>query len=179
MLGEKLKAVRKERGYSLEELAKRTSFSKSFLSQIENGKNSPSIASLKKITSALDISIGELFEEDRADQVYYTKKDDRQVFEVVKDKVIFEFGASKVPGRKMECLFFTLLPGGESDGDYSHEGEEFGTVIEGTLLFQIGGKEYRLEPGDSVYFNSSTPHRWKNPGNVTMRAIWVITPPTF
>lgn len=179
MLGAKLKAVRKERGYSLEELAKRTTFSKSFLSQIENGKNSPSIASLKKITTALGISIGELFEEDRGDQVYYVKKGQRQVFEVVKDKVIFEFGASKVPARKMEPIFFTLLPGGESDGDYCHEGEEFGTVLEGTLLFQIGGKEYVLEPGDSIYFNSATPHRWRNPGEVTMRAIWIITPPTF
>ncbi|MBI5442402.1 MAG: cupin domain-containing protein [Deltaproteobacteria bacterium] len=179
MLGQKLKAVRKARGYSLEELAKRTKFSKSFLSQIENGKNSPSIASLKKITSALGVSIGELFEEERSEQVYFTKKGQRQVFEVVKDKVIFEFGASKVPGRKMEAIFFTLLPGGESEGEYSHEGEEFGTVLEGSLLLLMGGKEYLLEPGDSIYFSSVTPHRWRNPGDVTMRAIWVVTPPSF
>jgi transcriptional regulator with XRE-family HTH domain len=179
MLGTKLKAIRKERGYSLEELARKTEFSKSFLSQIENGKNSPSIASLKKITAALGISIGELFEENRNEVVYFVKKNERQVFEVIKDKVVFEFGASKVPGRRMEAIFFTLLPGGESDGDYFHEGEEFGTVLEGRLLFQIGGKEYLLEPGDSIYFSSTTPHRWRNPGDETMRAIWVITPPSF
>lgn len=179
MLGEKLKAIRKTRGYSLEELARLTGFSKSFLSQIENGKNSPSIASLKKITAALDVSIGELFDEDRGEQVYVLKKEDRQPFEVVKDKVIFEFGASKVAGRKMETIFLTVMPGGESDGDYAHEGEEFGTILEGTLLFQIGGKEYPLAPGDSVYFNSSIPHRWRNTGPDVLRAIWVITPPTF
>lgn len=179
MLGEKLKAVRKDRGHSLEDLAKLTGFSKSFLSQIENGKNSPSIASLKKITAALRISIGELFDEDRGEQVYFLKKADRRPFEVVKDKVVFEFGASRVANRKMEVIFFTLLPGGESEGEYSHEGEEFGTVIEGQLLFQIGGKEYVLDPGDSIYFSSSIPHRWVNPGQTTMHAVWVITPPSF
>ena len=66
MLGKKLKGSRLAKSYSLEELARRTGFSKSFLSQIENGKNSPSIASLKKITHALDVSIGELFEADQS-----------------------------------------------------------------------------------------------------------------
>ncbi|NTU59798.1 MAG: cupin domain-containing protein [Deltaproteobacteria bacterium] len=179
MLGEKLKAVRKTRKHSLEELAGLTGFSKSFLSQIENGKNSPSIASLKKITTALGISIGELFDDDRGEQVYFLRKKDRKAFEVVKDKVTFEFVASKVAGRKMEALFFTLQPGGESDGEYAHDGEEFGTVLEGTLLFQIGGRDYTLEAGDTVYFSSTIPHRWTNPGPDVMRALWVITPPSF
>lgn len=179
MLGRKLKVIRKDRGYSLEELARRTGFSKSFLSQIENNKNSPSIASLKKITQALEVSIGELFEEARSDQVYFLKKKDRKAFEVVKDRVIFEFGASKVPNRKMEVIFFHLLPGGESEGDYTHDGEEFGTVIEGSLLLELGGKEYLMEAGDSIYFNSTMPHRWRNPNKVPMHALWVITPPSF
>lgn len=179
MLGKKLRAVRRERGYSLEELARRTGFSKSFLSQIENNKNSPSIASLKKITQALEVSIGALFEEERNDHVYFLKREDRKAFEVVKDRVIFEFGASRVPNRKMEVIFFHLLPGGESDGEYSHDGEEFGTVIEGTLIFEVGGTEYRMEPGDSIYCSSAIPHRWRNPGDTPMRALWVITPPTF
>ena len=179
MLGQKLKSARLDRGYSLEELARRTGFSKSFLSQIENAKNSPSIASLKKITQALEVSIGDLFEADRGEQIYLLKKGDRTPFEVVKDKVIFEFGASKVPNRMMEAIFFTLLPGGESEGEYTHDGEEFGTVLEGTLHLELGGREYVMEPGDSIYFSSAIPHRWKNPGAGTMRAIWVISPPSF
>lgn len=179
MLGKRLKGARTAKGYSLEELARRTGFSKSFLSQIENGKNSPSIASLKKITEALDVSIGQLFEGDRGEQVYFLKKSERTPFEVVKDKVIFEFGASKVPNRRMEAIFFTLLPGGESEGEYSHDGEEFGTVLEGTLQLELDGKEYVMQAGDSIYFSSSIPHRWRNRGSSAMRAIWVITPPSF
>ena len=179
MLGKRLKEFRKARGFSLEELARRTGFSKSFLSQIENGKNSPSIASLKKITQALGVSIADIFAEEDGERVYFLKKADRKAFEMVKDKVIFEFGSSKVPNRRMEVIFFTLLPGGESEGEYAHEGEEFGTVLEGTLVLELGGREYRMEPGDSIYFTSSIPHRWRNPGPETMRAIWVISPPTF
>lgn len=179
MLGKKLRIVRKERGYSLEELGRRTKFSKSFLSQIENGKNSPSIASLKQITRALDVTVGELFDEDRREQVCFLTSDQRRTFEVAKDKVTFGFGASSFPNRKMEAIFFTLQPGGESDGMHSHDGEEFGTVVEGVLSFELGAKTYRMEPGDSIYFRSSTPHRWSNPGDQTMRAVWVVTPPTF
>ena len=179
MLGEKLRAIRKDRAHSLEDLGKLTGFSKSFLSQIENGKNSPSIASLKKITAALGISIGELFDEDRGEQVYIQRKVDRRPLEGIKDKVIFEFVSSRVANRKMEPLFFSLLPGGESEGEYAHEGEEFGTVLEGTLHFQIAGKEHVLEAGDCIYFSSSLPHRWRNLGTGTMRALWVITPPSF
>jgi transcriptional regulator with XRE-family HTH domain len=179
MLGKKLKRVRRERGYSLDELARRSGFSKSFLSQIENGKNSPSIASLKKITDALDIHIGGLFEEDTGEQVYFLKKKDRTPYEVVKDKVTFEFGSSMVPNRRMEVLFFTLAPGGASEGEYTHEGEEFGTILEGKLLFKLGDKQYLMEPGDSVYFSSTIPHCWRNAGDEVLRALWVISPPSF
>ena len=179
MLGKRLRQERKSQGLSLEDLARRTGFSKSFLSQIENARNSPSIASLKRITEALGVSIGSLFEADRADQIYFLKKGERTPFEVVKDQVIFEFGSSKVPNRKMEAIFFTLRPGAESDGEYHHDGEEFGTVLEGVLLFELGGREYRMEPGDSIYFTSPTPHRWRNPGPGITRALWVIPPPSF
>jgi transcriptional regulator with XRE-family HTH domain len=179
MLGKHLKKARKERGYSLEELARRTGFSKSFLSQIENGKNSPSIASLRRITAALEVTVGELFDEDRGEQVYFLKSGQRRSFEVAKDKVTFEFGASSFPNRKMEAIFFTLQPGGERDGEFTRDGEEFGTVVEGTLLFELGGKQYCMEPGDSIYFRSNIPHRWRNPGEQAMRAIWVVTPPSF
>ena len=179
MLGKKLKSARREKGFSLEELAKRSGFSKSFLSQIENGKNSPSIASLKKITDALEVSIGSLFEEDRGDQVYFVRRSERTPYEVVQDKILIEFCCSKVPNRRMEALMMTLRAGGESEGAYTHEGEEFGTVLEGTLELELGETTYRMEPGDTIYFSSATPHRWRNAGQGVMRALWVISPPSF
>lgn len=179
MLGKKLKGARREKGFSLDELARRSGFSKSFLSQIENNKNSPSISSLKKITDALDVSIGALFEEEPGEQILFLRQADRTPFEVVHDKVIFEFCCSKIPNRRMEALYFTLRPGGESEGAYTHEGEEFGAVLQGTLLLQLGDAEYRMCAGDTIYFSSSIPHRWKNPAGEIMRALWVISPPSF
>lgn len=180
MLGKRLRVTRKERGYSLEELARKTGFSKSFLSQIENNKNSPSIASLKRITQALAISMGELFDEKKKpQQVFFLKRDQRRTFEVAGDHATFEFGAAGLPNRKMEPFFFSLQPGATSHELSSHEGEEFGTVVEGTLLFELDGEPYPMEAGDSIYFRSNVPHRWSNPGTQTMRAIWVVTPPSF
>ena len=180
MLGNRLRATRKERGYSLEELARKTGFSKSFLSQIENGKNSPSIASLRRITQALAVPMGDLFDEKQEPQpVFFLKRAQRRAFEVAKDRATFEFGSASFPNRKMEALFFCLQPGGASDSISSHDGEEFGTVVEGTLLFELDGTSYHMEAGDSIYFRSNTPHRWSNPGGQIMRAIWVVTPPSF
>ncbi len=179
MLGKKLKAARRERGYSLEELARRTGFSKSFLSQVENGKNSPSISGLTKITQALGIALSEVFSDERAGQVCFQKRADRPAFDAAQGRLRLAFGASQVPNRKMEPIFLTLEPGGESQGTYTHDGEEFGTVLEGILVFELGGREYVMEAGDSIYFSSTIPHRWRNPGPGVMRALWVVTPPTF
>ena len=175
MLGTKLKVVRKERNYSLEELAKRTGFSKSFLSQIENGKNSPSIASLKKITEALGISIGELFEEDRGDQVYIQRKAERHPMEGIKDKVIFEFVSSRVANRKMEPLFFSLLPGGGSEGEYSHDGEEFLYIMAGTADLILDDERLTLEAGDCIYFDSSLRHRLLSRDGSEVKVLAVVS----
>lgn len=80
------------------------------------------------------------------------------------------------PGPEMglEFLEVTYAPGGSSGPVMSrHNGREFGVVIEGELLLELGFERYSLLPGDSVAFNSSTPHRLSNPGTVKMRAIWV------
>jgi transcriptional regulator with XRE-family HTH domain len=177
MIGEKLRGCRKQKGLSLDELSSRTGFSKSFLSQIENGKNSPSIASLKKIADALCVSIGEMFDTGHTGKVCFVKKADRRLMHG--KGVEFAFVSSRVAGRKMEVILTSIEPGGQSEGMYTHEGEEFGTVIEGSLVLELDGTEYLMEEGDTIYFSSTIPHRFWNTGVSTARTIWVITPPSF
>ena len=62
---------------------------------------------------------------------------------------------------------------------YTHDGEECGMVLEGRFKGIIGDQEIILEPGDSIYYDSSIPHRWENAGETEVRAIWAITPPSF
>jgi uncharacterized cupin superfamily protein len=75
----------------------------------------------------------------------------------------------------IEFLHIEYGVGASSGSAMSHHpGSEFGYVLEGTLTLQLGFDEYIMYPGDSVVFNSSTPHRLTNAGDVPMRALWVI-----
>jgi quercetin dioxygenase-like cupin family protein len=93
------------------------------------------------------------------------------------------------PGVRMELLawgntvmephLFRIAPGADSGESYTHDGEEFIYVLRGALHISLEQEEYRLKPGDSFYFESSVPHRWKNPGRSETLLLWVNTPPTF
>jgi quercetin dioxygenase-like cupin family protein len=79
----------------------------------------------------------------------------------------------------MEPHLFRIRPDAGSGESYSHEGEEFIYILRGELEIALGGEQYRLKAGDSFYFESATPHRWKNPGRRETFILWVNTPPTF
>jgi mannose-6-phosphate isomerase-like protein (cupin superfamily) len=93
------------------------------------------------------------------------------------------------PGVRMELLawgntvmephLFRIAPRAGSGESYTHEGEEFLYILRGQLQISLHEEEYRLKPGDSFYFESATPHRWKNPGRAETWVLWVNTPPTF
>jgi quercetin dioxygenase-like cupin family protein len=79
----------------------------------------------------------------------------------------------------MEPHLFRIAPDAGSGDPYTHEGEEFIYVLRGDLEIHLDGEQYRLKAGDSFYFESATPHRWKNPGGRETLVLWVNTPPTF
>jgi mannose-6-phosphate isomerase-like protein (cupin superfamily) len=79
----------------------------------------------------------------------------------------------------MEPHLFRIAPDAGSGESYSHEGEEFLYVLKGELHIRLDGTQYDLKQGDSFYFESATPHQWRNPGSKETWVIWVNTPPTF
>ena len=93
------------------------------------------------------------------------------------------------PGVRMELLawgnavmephLFRVAAESGSGDSYAHEGEEFIYVLRGALNITLEKEEYRLKAGDSFYFESATPHHWKNPGRSETWLLWVNTPPTF
>jgi mannose-6-phosphate isomerase-like protein (cupin superfamily) len=93
------------------------------------------------------------------------------------------------PGVRMELLawgnkvmephLFRIAPQAGSGESYAHEGEEFLFVLRGELKIALAGEQYHLKRGDSFYFESATPHHWKNPGRSETWLLWVNTPPTF
>ena len=79
----------------------------------------------------------------------------------------------------MEPHLFRVAPGAGSGDSYSHEGEEFLYMLKGQLDIALEGERYKLRSGDSFYFQSKTPHHWRNPGRNETLILWINTPPTF
>lgn len=181
-IGERLKKCRNEKGLSLRELAGKIDLSASFLSQIEQGKASPSIENLKKIANALDVRVGYLIEDEEDDEknIHFIKKDEMKYLESKGSKIKIAFLLNNNKEKNMEPIIYEIGPNGESGRDfYSHAGEEFIFIIEGSLEIFIGEKKYYLNEGDSLYFKSNIKHRFKNITDKSVKALWVVSPPTF
>ncbi len=173
---QRFRRLRTRRGLSLAQVARATKVSVGFLSALERGQMRSSISTLRRIARFYRTNILSLFET-AAENPKLVRQSQRKVLETT-------------PGVRMELLawgqtamephIFRIKPGGGSGESYSHEGEEFLHVLRGEFEIWLDGIEhYRLKPGDSLYFESSTPHRWKNPGRSETCLLWVNTPPTF
>ncbi len=180
-IGEKLKKSRNDKGISLRELAAKVELSASFLSQIEQGKASPSIENLKKIANALDVKVSYLVDDDYEveNSVQFVKKEDIRYTESrgSNTKLSVLIGSRE---KNMEPIMYEIAPYGESGRDfYSHAGEEFVYIIEGELEIYIEDMIYQLKEGDMLYFKSNIRHRFKNNTKKKVKALWVVSPPTF
>jgi len=190
-IGEKVKALRRERRTTLNELSQRSGVSKSLLSQIERNISVPTVTTLQRIADAFGIPIARMFAENDADaSAASINRNDVNSGGVMvvrqgrRKKLIMPWGANYemlCPDlqHRIEFIYLRYPVGAKAEESYSHKGEECGIVLEGRYKGTIGGKEITLEAGDSIYYDSSIPHRWENVGDTEVRAIWAITPPSF
>ncbi|MBF0331958.1 MAG: helix-turn-helix transcriptional regulator [Candidatus Omnitrophica bacterium] len=181
VFGVTIKRLREEQDLTLRELAKDVGVSSSFLSQVEQGKASPSLATLKSIANELQTTVGALIGDDATheDRLVTTEKQ-RKAFKQGGNGVQMFLLSESNPYKQMQPLLFKLGPSAASgESTYSHYGQEFVLVLKGSLEITLGDKMYKLMKGDSIYFNSSTPHSFKNLIKGETEAMWVVTPPSF
>lgn len=181
-IGEKLKKSRNEKGMSLRELATKVDLSASFLSQIEQGKASPSIENLKKIANTLDVRVSYLIEDEDEEirNIQYNKESEMRYLESKGSNIKMALLMPTNKEKNMEPIIYEIGINGESGRDfYSHGGEEFIYIIDGELDVYIADKKYKLVKGDSLYFKSHLQHRFKNISKKQVKALWVVSPPTF
>jgi len=174
--GQRFRRLRVRRGLSLAEVAKATGVSVGFLSALERGQMRSSVATLRRIARFYGTNILSLFET-AGHNPRLVRPSERKILETTPDvrMELLAWGNTA-----MEPHLFRVKPGGGSGESYSHEGEEFLHVLRGDFEIWLNKSEhYRLKPGDSLYFESSTPHRWKNPGRKEAWVLWINTPPTF
>ena len=174
--GQHFRRLRTRRGLSLAQVARATGVSVGFLSSLERGQMRSSIATLRRIARFYRTNILSLFET-AGENPRLVRPNQRKILETTPDvrMELLAWGNTA-----MEPHLFRVKPGGGSGESYSHEGEEFLHVLRGEFEIWLDRQEhYRLKPGDSLYFESSTPHRWRNPGQKETWLLWINTPPTF
>jgi len=174
--GQRFRRLRQKRSLSLVQVARATGVSVGFLSALERGQMRASVATLTRIARYYRTNLLSFFDDSRKNSRLVPPAE-RRVLETTKG-VRMELLAWG--NKAMEPHLFRIKPGSGSGEPYTHEGEEFLHVIRGRFEIWIGNEEhYKLKPGDSLYFESSTPHRWRNPGSSESWLLWINTPPTF
>ena len=178
-VGERLREIRTARRCTLREVAERAGLSESFLSQVERGRASASIASLRRIADGLGISISDLFQPDGPPRTSVLRREERQTlaFGVLGRKMLL----TPRPLRHLEVFAGELDPGGSTgDEQYAHgDSEELFVVLRGRVQLELGDETHVLEAGDSIRYWSSTPHRASNAGAELAEVMWIISPPSY
>ena len=162
-IGIRIKSVREEKGLSLDQLSKLTGFDVELLSNIESSKVQPQLGTIIKLSKALDSAFGRIVS-GVGDKLYsVTRKNEQKTVSRStsrkgrKQLYTYKSLAPEVKGRHMEALIVQLEENPEDEMSV-HEGEEFIYVLDGNVLLNIGGDKFELEPGDSAYYLSTTPH---------------------
>ena len=177
-IGDKIRRLRLQRGLTLEELADRCELSKSFISLLERDLTSPSLDTLSDLLETLGSDL----------PTFFAKADEKIVFGAedifIKEdpegmKGMIKWLIPSAQKNQMEPILLQMAPGGETDEDDPHEGEEFGYVLAGTIKIVLGDRAERVRKDESFYFRPNAPHKLVNAGKSTCRVLWVSTPPSF
>jgi DNA-binding transcriptional MerR regulator/mannose-6-phosphate isomerase-like protein (cupin superfamily) len=174
-IGSHLRQLRARRKLSLSQVSSAVGISVGFLSALERSQMSGSVGTLRKLARFYKTNILDFFgANDKSSR--QIRPPERKVLEAGKGvrMELLAWGNTV-----MEPHLFRIAPEAGSGDSYTHEGEEFMYILRGDLEITVEDEKYRLKAGDSFYFESATPHRWKNPGRKETLVLWVNTPPTF
>jgi transcriptional regulator with XRE-family HTH domain len=182
-IGAHLRTRRQQLRLSLRELAERLGVSASLISQIERGRANPSVSTLYALVAELDVSLDDLLFSDGRFAPRSSDKGaspiqrghDRQHIRLASGVIWERLTTRAEPG--VEFLYVIYEVGGASSPDDSyqrHAGHEWGYVVSGVLQVTIGFEAHVLESGDSISFDSTTPHRLANIGDTPVHAVWFV-----
>ncbi len=187
-IGGRLRVARKNRRLSQRELARKSGVTNGTISQIEQNQSSPSVASLKRILDAIPMSMSEFFSDDfdTVPRVVFRADELREL------NPYKAFSASGASGgislrqvgnssvHSLQMLHERYAPGADTgETGYSHDAEEAGLLISGTIEITIGEEIFELGPGDAYLFDSRIPHRFRNTGDEDCVIVSACTPPSF
>jgi len=179
-LGRRIQQFRIKKGLTLQELAEKTGLTKGYLSKIEKAEKAPPVSTLINLAKALNISISEIFGEvEENSPICLVKKWERR--HIARDGSVFGYAyetlAHKFHNKHMEPYFLTLPLHPNENVLFQHKGEEMLFVLEGTMKFLHGEKEFIVEEGDCIYFDGNIPHYGICQDNKEVKCLMVIFSP--
>lgn len=174
IIGERIRQRRKQTGMTLNDLAARTGVSVSMLSMLERGLAGASIGTLVAVSSALGVQMRDLFEHSEDDDVDSPVVRFAQQTEVETAEGVHRRIAHQAREHGLEVAVNEYASGTSSnDLPTHHEGVEYGVVIEGSIVVELGDRRYELHPGDAIHYDSTIPHKISNENGTIARAVWV------
>lgn len=177
-VGPRLRQLREEKALSARQVAELAGVTPAYLSRLENGRVSPTVATLAKLVSAMGETMATLFAEPPGPQEPVVRRADRHS---MRSRGVLDTQVTPGWAKRLEVLESVVDPGqGSSKSLHTHAGdEECVLVLEGELDLFLGAEQHHLEVGDSATFDSRIPHRWRNPSAGPARVLWIITPASY
>ena len=151
-IGMVLKNLRKERKLTLKELAEQTGVSISFLSQVERGKSSVTLESLKKIADALKVN----------PTVFFPENDKEKDLKEIREQFYYKDLSCGIREAAYSPILVILQPGENEGNAFSHGGHEFIFVIKGTLTVVVDDHKEEIHEHQSIMFDANKMHYWYN-----------------
>lgn len=182
-IGSRIHHARLLREARMKDVAEAAGCSESLISKIESNKVVPSIRVLHRICEALNIAMGDLLGGGAASDKVVTRASERHIVSIdalrTGKGIRMERLIPYAKGHLLQGNIHIIAPGGTTDGDISHSGEEVGYVISGTIALTVNGVIYEVSEGDSFCYRSDLPHGYRNIGDNEARVLFINTPPTF
>lgn len=172
-VGPRIRAIREQRGFSLRALAERCNLSINAISLIERGENSPTVSSLHLLATALGVKITDFFEDARKHAVVLVRRDQRLATHAA--GLLMESLGIGLRNQQLEPFMVTVDPGvGNTNETIIHPGQEFVYCLAGEIQYQVGGQIYGLKSGDSLLFEATQSHCFRNMGEFPAQVLLIF-----
>jgi len=178
-LGARIRALRRKRKMTVNELAQKAGVSVGMVSQVERGIANPSLRILERLRLTLDIPLSDLLEADPADS---SQAEHAAFVRRAKQRPNFDVGTvglhkemlSPHGSHDMQFMIIAVPPHARADEVLIGPGEKAGLVLEGRLILGVGNQQTEIGPGDSFQFDSMLPHFVSNPDATVARVLWIM-----
>lgn len=176
-IGARIRAMRRQRQYTLQQLADRSGLSTPYISNIESGKATPSLTALLLIADALDEKLDTLIQIPRGDSL--VKRADEPEIVDTGSEIVHARLSNNLPHRSFDAATAVFPPNFTFSEYWESEGEKLVYILEGELYYEYGDEKYTLGPGDCIHYDFETRHTVANLSDQETKVLWVSVPPIF